>query len=172
MITSPHGSLHGTRRRLLAALLAGSMALTFAGASLAQRGEHNDSKEQQSEAIRLPADVTTDHSVELPDRTLRFKAVAGTIPINNGDGKLQAEIAFIAYLKPDAEPATRPLTFAVNGGPGASSAYLQLGAIGPWRLPLEGGSPSSAATITPNADTWLAFTDLVFADPSPSAYRT
>ena len=130
MITSQHG----TRRRLLAALLAGSMALTFAGPALAERGA--DAKEQQSEARRLPADVTTDQSIELPDRTLRFKAVAGTIPINNGDGKLQAEIAFIAYLKPDAEPGTRPLTFAVNGGPGASSAYLQLGALGPWRLPL------------------------------------
>ena len=163
-------SQHGTRRRLLAALLAGSMALTFAAPSLAQRSERSDSKEQQSEAKRLPADVTTDQSVELPDRTLRFKSVAGTIPINNGEGKLQAEIAFIAYLKPDAEPAARPLTFAVNGGPGASSAYLQLGAIGPWRLPLEGGSPSSAATITPNADTWLDFTDLVFVDPVGSGY--
>jgi carboxypeptidase C (cathepsin A) len=164
MITSQHG----TRRRLLAALLAGSMALTFAGPALAERGA--DAKEQQSEARRLPADVTTDQSIELPDRTLRFKAVAGTIPINNGDGKLQAEIAFIAYLKPDAEPGTRPLTFAVNGGPGASSAYLQLGAIGPWRLPLDSGSPSSPATITPNADTWLDFTDLVFVDPVGTGY--
>ena len=144
MITSQHG----TRRRLLAALLAGSMTLAFAGPSLAQRGEHNDAKEPQSEAKRLPADVTTDQSIELPDRTLRFKAVAGTIPINNGDGKLQAEIAFIAYLKPDAEPGTRPLTFAVNGGPGASSAYLQLGAIGPWRLPLDNISIKLAKTTS------------------------
>src|SRR3982751_5423560 len=159
MITSQHG----TRRRLLAALLAGSMVLAFAAPSVAARS--GERKEQQSEAKRLPADVTTDHSVELPDRTLRFKAVAGTIPINNGDGKLQAEIAFIAYLKPDAEPGTRPLTFAVNGGPGASSAYLQLGAIGPWRLPLDNVAPSSTAAIMPNPDTWLDFTDLVFVDP-------
>jgi carboxypeptidase C (cathepsin A) len=164
MITSQHG----TRRRLLAALLAGSMALAFAAPSHAERS--GEPKEQQSEPKRLPADVMTDQTVELPDRTLRFKAVAGTIPINNGDGKLQAEIAFIAYLKPDAEPGTRPLTFAVNGGPGASSAYLQLGAIGPWRLPLDSGSPSSTAAITPNADTWLDFTDLVFIDPVGSGY--
>jgi carboxypeptidase C (cathepsin A) len=167
MITSQHG----TRRRLLAALLAGSMVLAFAGPSAAQRGEHNaEPKEQQSEAKRLPADVTTDQSIELPDRTLHFKAVAGTIPINNGDGKLQAEIAFIAYLKPDAEPGTRPLTFAVNGGPGASSAYLQLGAIGPWHLRLDNVTPSSAAAITPNPDTWLDFTDLVFVDPVGTGY--
>jgi carboxypeptidase C (cathepsin A) len=164
MITSQHG----TRRRLLAALLAGSMVLAFAAPSRAERNA--ESKEQLSEAKRLPADVSTDQSIELPDRTLRFKAVAGTIPINNGDGKLQAEIAFIAYLKPDAEPGTRPLTFAVNGGPGASSAYLQLGAMGPWRLPLDNGSPSSTAAVTPNADTWLDFTDLVFVDPVGTGY--
>src|SRR5689334_4857911 len=158
MITSPHG----TRRRLLAALLAGSMVLAFVAPSLAERSA--EAKEQQSEAKHLPADVATDHSVELPDRTLRFKAVAGTIPINNGEGKLQAEIAFIAYLKPDAEPGTRALTFVVNGGPGASSAYLQLGALGPWHLRLDSGSPSSPAPLAPNADTWLDFTDLVFVD--------
>ena len=43
----------------------------------------------------------------------------------------------MAYLRDDQDPATRPVTFAVNGGPGASSAYLNLLAIGPWRLPLE-----------------------------------
>lgn len=159
------------RRRALAALLACGMALAFTAPSLAQRGERSaEPKEQQSEAKRLPADVTTDQSVELPDRTLRFKAVAGTIPINNGEGKLQAEIAFIAYLKPDAEPGSRSLTFAVNGGPGASSAYLQLGALGPWRLPLDSGSPSSTAAIAPNPDTWLDFTDLVFVDPVGTGY--
>jgi len=164
MITSQHG----TRRRLLAALLAGSMVLAFAPLARAERNA--EPKEQQSEAKRLPADVTTDQTIELPDRTLRFKAVAGTIPINNGDGKLQAEIAFVAYLKPDAEPGTRPLTFAVNGGPGASSAYLQLGAMGPWRLPLDNIAPSSTAAIAPNADTWLDFTDLVFVDPAGTGY--
>src|SRR3954454_11100707 len=164
-------TLHTMKRSLLAALLGGSMVLASAAPMLAQRGEHSaDAREQQSEAKRLPADVTTEQSVELPDRTLRFKAVAGTIPINNGEGKLQAEIAFIAYLKPDAEPGTRALTFAINGGPGASSAYLQLGALGPWRLPLEGGSPSSTAAIAPNPDTWLHFTDLVFVDPVGTGY--
>src|SRR5947207_3431062 len=164
MITSQHG----TRRRLLAALLAGSMVLAFAAPALAERSA--EPKEQQSEAKRLPADVATDHSVELPDRTLRFKAVAGTIPINNGEGKLQAEIAFIAYLRPDAEAAVRPLTFVFNGGPGAASAYMQLGALGPWRLPLDNITPSSTPAVIPNPDTWLDFTDLVFVDPVGTGY--
>jgi carboxypeptidase C (cathepsin A) len=161
------------RRHLLTTLLAICVALSAASPSLAQRPSRNaeaDAKEQTSEAKRLPADVTTDHSVELPDRTLHFKATAGSIPINNGEGKLQAEIAYVAYLRPESEAIARPLTFVFNGGPGAASAYLHLGAMGPWRLPLDGITPSAAPVTAPNPDTWLDFTDLVFVDPVGTGY--
>src|SRR5437763_9876153 len=160
------------RARLAAALLAGTFALAFVAASFAEpaaRRPHG-AKEQTSEAHRLPADVTTEQTVELPDRTLRFKATAGSIPINNGEGRLQAEIAYIAYLRPDTEAASRPVTFVFNGGPGAASAYMQLGALGPWRLPLDNITPSSNPTVIPNPDTWLDFTDLVFVDPVGTGY--
>src|SRR5436305_7200643 len=160
------------RSRLLAALLACAFALTFAAVSFAEPAARRPeaAKEQANEAARLPADVTTDQTVELPDRTLRFKATAGSIPINNGEGKLQAEIAFIAYVRPDSEASARPLTFVFNGGPGASSAYMQLGALGPWRLPLDNITPSATPTVIPNPDTWLDFTDLVFVDPVGTGY--
>ena len=162
-------------RRLLIALLAGGIAVTCLDPLLAQPARRpaptqsdSGSKEQAGEAKRLPADVTTDQTVELPGRTLRFKATAGTIPILNGEGKLQAEIAYTAYLMPDA--AARPLTFVFNGGPGAASAYLQIGAMGPWRLPLDNVVPSSTPALVPNAETWLDFTDLVFVDPVGTGY--
>src|SRR3954451_1096937 len=136
----------------------------------AQSSSDTPNKEQSGEAKRLPADVTTDQSIELAGRNLKFKATAGTIPINNGEGKLQAEIAYIAYLSPDADAAARPLTFVFNGGPGASSAYLQLGALGPWRLPLDNITPSSILALVPNQETWLDFTDLVFVDPVGTGY--
>jgi carboxypeptidase C (cathepsin A) len=166
-------------RSLLIALLAATGAILALDPVLAQparrppaqTGESKEhAKDQAGEAKRLPADVTTDQSVEISGATLRFKATAGTIPINNGEGKLQAEIAYIAYLRPDADASARPLTFLVNGGPGASSAYLQLGAIGPWRLPLDGITPSSTPALVPNSETWLDFTDLVFVDPVGTGY--
>src|SRR5215467_1521102 len=90
---------------------------------------------QNENAVRLPADSTTEHAVELPGRTLRFKATAGSIPLNDAEsGSLQAEVAFVAYVLGDAN---RPVTFLFNGGPGAASAYLNIGAVGPWRLPFE-----------------------------------
>lgn len=158
--------------RLFAALLAGMLALTLTVPALAEsaRRPSESTKEQSSEASRLPADVTTDQTVELPGRTLRFKATAGSIPIKNAEGKLQAEIAYIAYVRPDGDAANRPVTFAFNGGPGASSAYLQLGAMGPWRLPLDNITPSTAPIVVPNPETWLDFTDLVFVDPVGTGY--
>ncbi|HEX8416417.1 MAG TPA: peptidase S10, partial [Methylobacterium sp.] len=95
------------------------------------------------EGRKLPADATTEHSLTLPDgRVLAFKATAGSLPLVDEAGKLQAEIAYIAYTMPGSGGTARPVTFALNGGPGAASAYLNIGAIGPWRLPLEGASIS------------------------------
>jgi carboxypeptidase C (cathepsin A) len=160
------------RSCLFTALLASALAFSLATPSFAEPAHRplENPKEQSAEAKRLPADVTTDQTVELPGRMLRFKATAGSIPINNAEGKLQAEIAYIAYVRPEGDSANRPITFAVNGGPGASSAYLQLGAMGPWRVPLGNVAPSDTPATVPNAETWLDFTDLVFIDPVGTGY--
>src|SRR5262245_49877722 len=48
---------------------------------------------------QLPADSTTDQTIEVAGRTLRFKATAGSIPLNKADdGSLLAEIAYVAYV--------------------------------------------------------------------------
>jgi carboxypeptidase C (cathepsin A) len=118
---------------------------------------------------QLPADATTDQTVDLAGRTLRFKATAGSIPLNKADdGSLLAEIAYVAYVMPG--DARRPVTFVFNGGPGAASAYLNIGAIGPWRLPFDRLAVSSPPALQPNAETWLDFTDLVFIDPPSTGY--
>jgi carboxypeptidase C (cathepsin A) len=123
---------------------------------------------RESGQRQLPADSTTDQTVELTGRTLHFKATAGSIPLNNTEGALQAEVAYVAYTIPG--DARRPVTFVFNGGPGAASAYLDLGAIGPWRLPLDRVAVSSPPVLLPNGETWLDFTDLVFIDPPGTGY--
>ena len=59
------------------------------------------------------------------------------------------------------------MTFVFNGGPGASSAYLHMGAVGPQRVdfPSDGTLPAMPARLVENESSWLAFTDLVFVDP-------
>jgi carboxypeptidase C (cathepsin A) len=136
--------------------------------SSSQRGNPSAAADSR----KLPEDSTTKHTVSLNGRTLAFTAIAGSLRLFNGKGEPQADIAYTAYHLDGADPHSRPVTFFFNGGPGASSAYLQLGCAGPWRLPIEGDAAISSASpeLKPNADTWLDFTDLVFIDPVDTGY--
>jgi carboxypeptidase C (cathepsin A) len=125
-----------------------------------------------AEQHRLPPDSTTKHTLDLPGRSLAFTATAGSIRLFDGKGEPQADIAYTSYQLDGADRAARPVTFLVNGGPGAASAYLQLGNSGPWRLAInaEAVTPSTSPDLQPNAETWLDFTDLVFIDPVGTGY--
>ncbi|MCK1386920.1 peptidase S10 [Bradyrhizobium sp. 21] len=136
-------------------------------------GAQNASQNSSSaELHRLPLDSTTKQTLDLPGRTLNFTATAGSIRVFDGKGEPLADIAYTSYELDGADRATRPVTVLFNGGPGASSAWLQFGAAGPWRLPLDGEalSPSASPEVRPNAETWLDFTDLVFIDPVSTGY--
>lgn len=116
---------------------------------------------------RLPADVSVKQTLTAAGRTLKYTATAGSIPVRNAKGEVIAEVAFTAYLLDGQRSPDRPVTFAFNGGPGASSVYLDLGLVGPKSVQFgaQGDTPSSASRIGDNPDTWLDFTDLVFIDP-------
>ena len=115
------------------------------------------------------SDSVTHHTMELPGRTLHFSATAGTVRLQTDKGAPRADIAFIAFQLDGADPATRKLTFVLNGGPGFASGWLNVGAVGPWRIPFAGG-PSAPAALLPNPDTWLDFTDLVFIDAADTGF--
>jgi carboxypeptidase C (cathepsin A) len=135
------------------------------------RGNANTTS-SPGETRRLPEDSTTKHTITVNGRTLSFTATAGSLRLFNGKGEPQADIAYTAYNLDGADPRSRPVTFFFNGGPGASSAYLQLGCAGPWRLSIEGEGaiPSASPELKPNTETWLDFTDLVFIDPVDTGY--
>jgi carboxypeptidase C (cathepsin A) len=80
--------------------------------------------------------------------------------------KPAAEIFSVSYVAGNGDQG-RPVTFVFNGGPGASSAYLHMGAVGPRRVafPADGTLPEMPARLVENESSWLAFTDLVFVDP-------
>ena len=99
-----------------------------------------------AEQHRLPPDSTTRQTLALPGRTLNFTATAGSIRLFDDKGEPQADIAYTSYQLDGADHASRPVTFLFNGGPGASSAWLQFGAAGPWRLSIGGDGAVSSAT--------------------------
>ena len=112
----------------------------------------------------LPPDAHTQQTTVVAGKTLHYTVTVGALPVRDKDGKVAGEVVVTAYTMPGEN---RPVTFAVNGGPGASSVYLNFGAIGPKHLKVgnEGDSPSDPAVLTDNPGTWLDFTDLVFIDP-------
>jgi carboxypeptidase C (cathepsin A) len=144
---------------------ASSASVSQKGAPSGARGGAASSA--AAEARKLPADSTTKQTLALPGRTLAFSATAGSIRLLDDKGEPQADIAYTAYQLDNADRATRPVTFVFNGGPGAASAWLQLGNSGPWRLDINADqvTPSASPELKPNAETWLDFTDLVFIDP-------
>ena len=112
----------------------------------------------------LPPDAHAEQSIQMEGKTLHYTVTVGTLAVRDSKGALSGEVVYTAYI---VEGKDRPVTFAFNGGPGAASVYLNLGAIGPKRVAFgaEGQSPSDPATLTDNPGTWLDFTDLVFIDP-------
>ena len=149
-----------------------ALLLTLVAPAVLAQGHASHAPEEKPDAAAdkspmlnpLPADAHVAQSMEFQGKTLKYTATVGTLPVKNGEGKSTGEVVFTSYV---IEGPNRPVTFAFNGGPGAASVYLNLGAIGPKRVAFgaEGQSPSDPATLTDNPGTWLDFTDLVFIDP-------
>jgi carboxypeptidase C (cathepsin A) len=119
----------------------------------------------------LPPASTTHHTLPLADAPLNYTAQAGTVPLPGTDGKTKAEIFYVAYTR-DPRNTKRPITFVFNGGPGAASAYLHLGAIGPRLIETtaKGELIGPPPRLVDNPNTWLDLTDLVFVDPVGTGY--
>jgi carboxypeptidase C (cathepsin A) len=127
-------------------------------------------REAPKELVEEALSVTR-HSIEVNGKNLNYMATAGYLPMKDETGKLKANIFFVAYVKDDEDKSKRPITFAYNGGPGASSTWLHLGALGPKRgLLTEGKTPPPPYRWVTNEYTWLGFTDLVFIDPVGTGY--
>jgi len=124
------------------------------------------SKYRKKKKHKAPKGITTDHKLGSGDEGLEYKAAAEWIVLTKNE-KPRAEMFHISYIKKGEPSSSRPVTFVFNGGPGASSAYLHVGAIGPKRVLFnEDGTPQKPpARLVDNEESWLSFTDLVFVDP-------
>jgi carboxypeptidase C (cathepsin A) len=156
----------------LALVLALAGALTSATAQDAPkapaRGEpaHTAQHEPGKGVLRLlPSDAVTEHAIDTASGKLAYTATAGTLPFYDQSGEQSAAVFYTAYVAKNAG-ANRPITFVFNGGPGAASAFLHLGLVGPRILDLgPDGRDAATAQLRDNPDTWLSFTDLVLIDP-------
>ena len=153
-----------------------------------------DKTEGKAAEKALPADVTTEGTVEVGGQKIAYTAIAGTLTVGATDaqdaqlgldGKPQAgsqlaldepkepkdaapeaRIFYVAYFKKDAKAEDRPVTFFYNGGPGSASAWLHMGSLGPKHVVTSGDQhlPAAPYKLVDNAYSLLDTSDLVFID--------
>ena len=123
-------------------------------------------QDKQSSA-EPPARAETRHTITVAGRPLDYRAIAETIGLTDQKGEPTASVYTVSYLADAPAGERRPVAFVFNGGPGAASVFLHLGALGPRILdsPDTGAVPAPPYRLADNPSTWLGFTDLVFVDP-------
>ncbi|MBS0381072.1 MAG: peptidase S10 [Proteobacteria bacterium] len=155
---------------LTVAFAAAAMACAVAPhAHAAKPAAKTDSATSGSDLPPLPAAAHASQSVVVNGHSLNYTVTVGWLPVRDDKGKTIAQVVYTTYTVPGKR---RPVTFAFNGGPGAASVFLNMGAIGPKivKFGVNGDSPSEPATLHDNPGTWLPFTDLVFIDPVGTGY--
>ncbi len=109
---------------------------------------------------------------------LAYDVTAAYVPVmshafDHQPGEPQAAVFTIAYAAKQGKSANaagvsaRPVCFVFNGGPGSSSVWLHLGALGPKRVMVndDGTMPAPPYAVVDNPHTWFEHFDLVFVDP-------
>jgi carboxypeptidase C (cathepsin A) len=129
--------------------------------------------------------VQTKHAITIGGKEIEYTVTCGTIVLKEetekggedageSEGeKARAKVFFIAYTRENVQDKTsRPVTFSFNGGPGSSSVWLHLGALGPRRVLMdEIGNPLPPPyKLVDNEHSLLDASDLVFIDPVSTGY--
>ncbi|TNE67313.1 MAG: peptidase S10 [Alphaproteobacteria bacterium] len=150
-------------KRLILAAAAAAMLAVPASA------DDKDKKDFGNPKIEKPQTFTTEKTGTFAGQKISYRTVAGDTFLQGKDGSSDATFFSYAYIKEGVkDPATRPVTFVFNGGPGSASMWLHMGVFGPKRVvvpsdPADDGAPPY--NVIDNPETVLDVTDLVFIDP-------
>lgn len=128
--------------------------------------------EPEKPSLPAASTSTTTHRVRIGGKEITYTATAGKLPVLSDTGETEAEIFYVAYSSQPQQKKRRPLLFVFNGGPGAASVWLHLGALGPKRVQMlpDGNMPAPPFKLVDNAYSWLDQGDLVFVDPVGTGY--
>lgn len=122
-----------------------------------------------------PKSFITQHQGTFGGKKISYTATGSETYLKNEEGKATGAMWSVAYtLNGEVNPATRPVTFVFNGGPGSASMWLHLGFFGPKVVKVDsdakeddGGAPYP---LVNNDFGLLDLTDLVFIDPIGTGY--
>jgi carboxypeptidase C (cathepsin A) len=117
--------------------------------------------------------VFTTNTVTIAGHKVKYVAETGMLPVLKSDGTPRASVFYVAYTRlGETDKATRPVTMCFNGGPGSSSVWLHLGALGPRRVKMneDGTLPKPPFGLVDNEFSILSASDLVFIDPVATGF--
>jgi len=117
--------------------------------------------------------VFATNTVTIADQRVTYVAETGMLPLLKPDGTSRASVFYVAYTRVGrTNLAVRPVTFCFNGGPGSSSVWLHLGALGPRRVKMneDGTLPPPPFGLVDNEYSILDGSDLVFVDPVATGF--
>jgi carboxypeptidase C (cathepsin A) len=121
-----------------------------------------------------PKPITTQHQITLHGQTIEYTAHVGFTPIHQAtSGETEGHLFYIYYSKNGVtDKSKRPVWFLFNGGPGAASVWLHMGAFGPKMVKLgpDGLAPPPPYTYVDNPNCLLDTGDLVFIDAMGTGY--
>jgi carboxypeptidase C (cathepsin A) len=118
-----------------------------------------------------PEPAVAQHIINLEGKRYDYRAEAGHLLLHDAKGIITGRIFYTSYTVDNAG-RNRPITFVFNGGPGSSSVWLHMGALGPRRVVMNenGLPPAPPYQVVDNAYSWLNETDLVFIDPIETGF--
>ena len=122
-------------------------------------------------ATNKPVCIT--NTVIIAGEGVTYVAETGMLPVLKKDGTTIASVFYVAYTRTgQKDVAKRPVTFCFNGGPGSSSVWLHMGALGPRRVKmnLDGTLPPPPFQLEDNDYSILNASDLVFIDPVSTGF--
>ncbi|MBS0612959.1 MAG: hypothetical protein JSS24_07295 [Proteobacteria bacterium] len=119
------------------------------------------------EAGRLRSAITH-HQVSIGGRVVGYTAAVREFRVADPAGRVGASVITIAYTRDEVAGAHRPLIFAFNGGPGASSSPLHMKALGP--VIRARAKPGEEPALVDNTVSVLDTADLVFIDPVSTGF--
>ena len=137
----------------------------------AKKEEAKNSVATIPDAAHKPVLIT--NTVTIAGRRVSYIAETAMLPLLKPDGTVRASVFYIAYtMQGETNIATRPVTFCFNGGPGSSSVWLHLGALGPRRVKMneDGTLPKPPFSLVDNDYAVLDASDLVFIDPVATGF--
>ena len=123
------------------------------------------------DASHRPVLVT--NTVTIAGQRVTYIVETGMLPLLKPDGTSRASVFYVAYTRVGrTNAAARPVTFCFNGGPGSSSVWLHLGALGPRRVKMNenGTLPPPPFGLVDNEYSILDASDLVFIDPVATGF--